>query len=113
MYEDGEGVPGSAVVAARWYRKAADHSPSWLGGVWEAEGRLADMYRDDRLPRDDVQAYMWFAVVSSTLDPPTDVGIKKISRRMTKAQIMEGQRQAEDWIKRHPLKTQNLAQAER
>jgi TPR repeat protein len=113
MYEDGEGVPESAVVAARWYRKAADHSPSWLGGVWEAEGRLADMYRDDRLPRDDVQAYMWFAVVSSTLDPPTHVGIKKISRRMTKAQIMEAQRQAEDWIKRHPLKTQNLAQAER
>lgn len=70
MYADGEGVPESDVTAARWYRKAADHSPSYLGGIWEAEVQLAYMYRNGRLPKDDVQAYMWFAIVGSTTDPP-------------------------------------------
>jgi TPR repeat protein len=112
MYEDGEGVPESDVIAARWYRKAADHSPTWLGGVSEGASRLVDMYREGRLPRDDVQAYMWSAIVDSSLNPPTDEDIKKISRRMSKAQIAEAQRRAEDWIKRHPFETQALAQAD-
>ena len=28
-------------MAASWYRKAADHLPDDLGGVWEAEVQLA------------------------------------------------------------------------
>jgi len=113
MYEDGEGIPESDVIAALWYRKAADHSPTWLGGVWEAVTKLVDMYREGRLPRDDVQAYMWSAILDSSSNPPTDEDIKRISRRMSKAQIAEAQRRAEDWIKRHPFETQTLAQAER
>jgi uncharacterized protein len=113
MYEDGEGVPQSDVIAARWYRKAADHSPTWLGGVWDGARKLVEMYRDGRLPRDDVQAFMWFAIFNSSLDPPTAEGIKKISRRMSQAQIVEAQRRAEDWIKRHPFETQTLAQVEK
>jgi TPR repeat protein len=113
MYEDGEGVPESDVIAARWYRKAADHSPTWLGGVWAAASKLVDMYREGRLPRDDVQAYMWSAIVDSSLEPPTDEDIKKFSRRMSKAEIVEAQRRAEDWAKRHPFEKQTLAQAEK
>src|SRR5262249_49674160 len=71
MYEDGEGVPQSDISAASWYRRAADHVPQWVGGVWEAEVQLAYMYRDGRL-RDKVQAYMWFAIVSSYSDRPVD-----------------------------------------
>jgi hypothetical protein len=59
------------------------------------------MYRDGRLPKDDVQAYMWFAIVGSSSDPPTDGQVKKVARHMTKAQIVEAQRQAQDWVKRH------------
>jgi len=113
MYEDGEGVPESDVVAARWYRRAADHSPSYLGGVFNAEVQLAYMYRDGRLPKDDVQAYMWFAIVGSSVDPATDDDIKKVARHMTKAQIVEAQRRAEDWIKRHTPHSETVAQAER
>ena len=63
-----------------WYRKAADHSPSYLGGVWEAEVQLSYMYRDGRLPEDNVQAYMWFAIVGG------DGDIKQVARHMTKGQ---------------------------
>ena len=101
MYEDGEGVPANDVIAAHWYREAADHSPSYLGGVWEAETQLVYMYRDRRLPRDDVQAYMWFSIVGSSVEPPDDGDIKKVARHMTKEQIAEAQSLAEDWVKRH------------
>jgi TPR repeat protein len=101
MHEHGEGVPESASLAASWYMKAADHSPAYLGGVWEAEVQLAYMYRDGRL-KDKVQAYMWFAIVGSSVDPPTDDDTRQVARHMTKAQIVRAQRLAEDWIKRHP-----------
>jgi len=97
MYEDGEGVPESDSLAASWYRKAADHSPAYLGGVWEAEVQLSYMYRDGRLPEDNVQAYMWFAVVGG------DDDMKRVARHMTREQILQAQRMAEDWIKQHTL----------
>jgi len=102
MYEYGEGVPESDSLAASWYRKAADHSPAYLGGVFEAEVQLTYMYRDGRLPKDDVQAYMWFAIVGSSVTPPTDDDMRQVARHMTRAQIFQAQRLAEDWIKRHP-----------
>jgi TPR repeat protein len=105
MYEDGEGVPESDSLAASWYRKAADHSPAYLGGVWEAEVQLAYMYRDGRL-KDKVQTYMWFAIVGSSVDPPTDDDMTQVARHMTRAQIVQAQRLAEDWIKRHPWQRQ-------
>ena len=114
MYEDGEGVPQSDLVAASWYRKAADHSPAYLMGIWEAVVQLAYMYRNDRLPKDDIQAYMWFAILGSSSNPLTDADdLKKISRRMTKPQIVKAQRRTQYWIKRHPFETQTLAQAEK
>jgi hypothetical protein len=105
MYEDGEGVPECDSLAASLYRKAADHSPAYVGGVWEAEVQLAYMYRDGRL-KDKVQAYMWFAIVGSSLDPPVDGDVKEVARHMTRAQIVQAQRLAEDWIKRHPWQLQ-------
>jgi uncharacterized protein len=101
MYEDGEGVPESASVAASWYRKAADHFPENAAGVWESEGQLARMYREGRLPKDYVEAYMWFAIVGSAVTPPDVDDMKWAARHMTKARIAKAQRMAEDWIKRH------------
>jgi len=97
MYEDGESVPESDSLAASWYRKAADHSPRYLGGVGEAEVQLSYMYRDGRLPEDNMQAYMWFAIVGG------DDDLKRVARHMTKAQILQAQRMAENWIKQHTL----------
>jgi len=58
------------------------------------------MYRDGRLPKDE-QAYMWFAILDSSLDPPTDGDVKWVARYLTKVQIAQGQRLAEDWVRRH------------
>jgi len=106
MYESGEGVPESVAVAATWYRKAADHFPYVgglpVGGVQEAAITLAYMYRNGRLPEDNVQAYMWFAIVGSSVVPPTDDDMKRVSRHMTKAQIAKAQHMAADWVNRHP-----------
>jgi len=101
MYEEREGVPENYSLAATWYRKAADHVPEY-GGVWEAETQLAYMYRDGRLRGDNVQAYMWFAIVGFSVVPPTDDDMKRVAQHMTKAQIVQAQRMAEDWMKRHP-----------
>ena len=108
MYENGEGVPESETAAASWYRKAADHVPQWLGGVWQAEGELSYLYRNGRLPKDDVQAYMWFAIVDSSMDRPVDDDLKRIARHMMKAQVAQAQRMTEDWVKRH-MRAANLA----
>jgi hypothetical protein len=101
MYEEGEGVPESDFLAASWYREAADHIPQDLGGVWGAQTQLAQMYRQGRLPNDYVEAYMWFAVVGSSVAPPYDDDIKWAARHMTQAQIAKAQRMAEDWTRRH------------
>lgn len=105
MYQEGEGVPLSNALADSWFRKAADHfayvGDQQVGGVWEAETELAYMHRDGRLPKYNLQAYMWFAIVDSSLNPPNDDDVKSVARHMTKAQIAQAQRMAEDWTKRH------------
>ena len=101
MYEDGHGVPRSDEDAAYWYRRAADHF-SDVSGVFQAEVQLAYMYRDGRLKRNDVEAYKWFAVVGSSVDPPTDEDVEEVAKHMTKAQIAEAQQRAWAWIEHHP-----------
>jgi TPR repeat protein len=113
MYQDGEGLRESNTVAAHWFRRAADHTPSYLGGVWEAKVELANMYHDGRLPRDIVQEYMWSAIVAAYSNNPTDDEIKSLARRMTKAQLGEAKRLATDWINRHPLEPGIFAQTQR
>ena len=113
MYEEGKDVPESDSLAASWYRKAADHFSDHVGGVWEAEVQLAYLYRDGRLPQDYVQAYMWFAIVGSAVVPTDDDEMKWAAEHMTKAQIAQAQRMAEDWIKRHTAKPVDLVQAKR
>ena len=112
MYEYGEGVPESDVVAANWYRKAADHF-SDVSGVWQAEVQLAYLYRDGHLPQDYVEAYMWLAIVGSSVDPPVADEIKGIAQQMTRTQIAEAQHRAEDWIERHTRPSETLARAGR
>jgi TPR repeat protein len=101
MYEDGEGVPEDDSMAASWYRKAADHFSEGVGGVWEAEGQLAQLYRHGRLPKNYVEAYMWFAIFGSSMIPPALDDMEWATRRMTKEQIAKAQHMAEDWTRRH------------
>jgi len=115
MYEEGEGVPQSDSLAASWYRKAADHltyagGVPMAGGVREAAIELAYMYRDGRLPRDYVEAYMWFVVRSFGMDTDDD-DVKWAAQHMTKTQLAQAQRRTQDWIKRHTAPPENVASA--
>jgi TPR repeat protein len=111
MYEDGEGVPESDIVAASWYRKAADHF-SDVSAAWPAKVQLAYMSRDGRL-QDYVESYMWLAIVGSSVVPPDTDEIKGVAQHMSKTQIAEAQRRAEDWIERHTRPSKTLAHAGR
>jgi len=106
MYEEGKGVPESDFMAASWYRKAADHFPhsGHVGGIWEAEVQLANLYRHGRLPKDDIEAYMWFAIVGSSVVPADGSDMRLAAQHMTKSQIAKAQRMADDWIKCHTAK---------
>lgn len=103
-YQHGEGVPKSNERAAYWFERAADHF-SDISGVFDAVGELAYMYRDGRLKGNDEEAYMWFAVVDSFLDPPidpaTDPDVKRVANRMSKLEVAEAQQRTSDWINRH------------
>jgi len=101
MYEDGKGVPKSDKHAAYWFRRAADHY-SDLSGVFQAEAELAYLYRDGRLKGNDVEAYMWFAIVGGRVSPPTDEDVKEVSQSMTQPQIAEAQQKVDQWIAFHP-----------
>jgi hypothetical protein len=56
---------------------------------------------------------MWFAIVGSAVVPTDDDEMKWAAEHMTKAQIAQAQRMAEDWIKRHTAKPVDLVQAKR
>lgn len=100
MYEDGHGVSKSDEDAAYWYRRAADHF-SDVSGVFQAEADLAYMYRDGRLKRNDVEAYMWFAIVGASVEPPTDEDVKEVSQSMTQPQIAEAKAKVTTWTQHH------------
>lgn len=104
MYEGGHGVPQSEQDAAAWFRRAADHF-SDIDGVSQSEVQLAHMYRDGRLNGNDVEAYMWFAIVGALVDPPTDDAAKEVAKWMTTAQIAEAQQKVRAWIRHHPQRS--------
>ena len=100
MYEGGEGVSESDVLAATWYRKAADHFTD-AGGVWEAITEMVYLYRDERLPKNGVEDYMWSAILESCSSPPSDTDTQRAARQISRAQINEAQLLARDWIQKH------------
>jgi TPR repeat protein len=104
MYEEGKGVPKSNERAAYWFRRAADHF-SDISGVFSAIGELAYMYRDERLNGNNIDAYMWLAVVDASVDPPidqaTDDDLERVAKRMTKLEIVEAQQKTRDWTNHH------------
>lgn len=101
MYEDGHGVPESNEDAAYWYRRAADHFAD-VSGVFQAEVQLAYMYRDGRLKRNDVEAYMWFAIVGAAVKSATDTDVKEVSESMSQPQIAEALERVSVWTQHHP-----------
>jgi hypothetical protein len=65
MYEDGEGVQQNYVMAAKWYRKAAERVPDF-GGARQGRNNLGLLYLNGLgVPKDLVHAYTWFSWTGS------------------------------------------------
>jgi TPR repeat protein len=91
MYEDGEGVQQNYTLAANWYRKAAEHVPN-LGGAGQGRNNLGLLYMNGLgVPKDYVQAYMWFRLANS------DANLSYAKSQMNPSQIIEAERKATEW----------------
>jgi TPR repeat protein len=103
MYEDGEFVSQNCALAAKWYRKAAEHVPN-LGGAGEGRNNLGNLYLSGLgVPKNYVLAYMWFALAS------VDTDLKEAASHMTPAQVAQAQRMAQDWVRQHATKQEEIS----
>jgi TPR repeat protein len=75
---------------------AAEHVPD-LGGAGQGRTNLRLLYLNgDGVPRDYVQAYMWFKLTASQTNLPY------AKAQMTSEQIEEAERMATEWKRSHP-----------
>ena len=96
MYENGEGVAQNYVLAAKWYRKAAEHVPDF-GGAGQGRNNLGLLYLSGRgVSKDLLRAYMWFRLAG------TEVNLSDAKAQMTAAQVGEAERMATEWKSSHP-----------
>ena len=102
IYDLGRGgIPQDFKKAMNWYLRAAqqDH-PS-------AQNNLGVMYLNgDGVPKDYVQAYMWFSIIDADGYSGTQAGRDRdnVAQHMTPAQIAEAQRLTTEWLEKHPPK---------
>lgn len=87
MYSNEYGVEQNYVEAITWYRYAAET------GDAKSQFNLGVMYLNGQgVPQDYVIAYMWFNLAAAQENKISANGKEIIIKRMTQAQIAEGQR---------------------
>ncbi len=96
MYYLGRGVPQDYVLAAKWFREAAEH------GNAESQVLLGGMYMNGQgVPQDYVMAHMWFNLASAGLTGEArDAAANardQIASLITPSQVAEAQRLAREW----------------
>jgi len=88
LYDDGR----QYAEAAKWYRKAAHQ------GLGDAQFNLGLLYaKGQGVPRDYVQAYMWFELSAGQDDKSALRNRDAAARRMTSQQIAEARQLAREW----------------
>lgn len=101
MYFTGQGVDQDQTQAVDWFRKAATQ------GHGEAQYLLGLMYKNHAagMPKDLVLAYMLWNLAAANGSANASDQRAQIVRRMTKAQIDEGQALSSNWKVGTPLPT--------
>ena len=92
------GVTQDYAEAAKWYKKAAEQGDSVSQII------LGAMYEKGKgISKDFVEAYKWFSISGETGNGR--MYIEKLGKRkMTTAQIAEGQKLAQEWMEKHQKK---------
>ena len=98
MYEEGAGVLQDYIEAAKWYRMSAE------GGSIVAKVNLGVMYEEGRpgLSQDLVQTHMWFNLAAAQGSADAASFRDDVAATMTPEQVAEAQRQAQEWLNKHP-----------
>ena len=96
LYRDGDGVAKDAKQAVYWLRQSAENGYAF--GMFN----LARIYAEGNgVPRDDVEAHKWLNIASSiNFDEKAAFERELVARRMSRQQIAEAERRAQDWINR-------------
>lgn len=91
LYQDGRGVARDYTEAARWYKAAAKQ------GHVEAQFNLGTMYRYGvGVARDLVEADAWLTVAAGAGHADATAGRALVEKRMSQAQLDDGQRRADE-----------------
>ncbi len=103
-YATGEDVPQDYSEAARWFSLAADR------GQVTAQATLAAYYWAGRgVPQDLHKAYFWAVLAQAGGDEASKVRTSFLASRMTRAEVVAAQQEADDWIKRHRAETETAS----
>lgn len=95
-YATGEDVPQDYSEAARWFSLAANQ------GQVMAQATLAAYYWAGRgIPQDLHKAYFWAVLAQAGGDEASKVRTSFLASRMTHADLVAAQQEADDWIKQH------------
>jgi putative methionine-R-sulfoxide reductase with GAF domain len=103
-YATGEDVPQDYGEAVRWFSMAAEQghviSQATLGAYfWAGRG----------VPQDLVKAYFWSVLAQTGGDEASKYRVALLASRMSRAQVVAAQQQANDWIKQHQLPARSSA----
>ena len=96
-FEHGKGATQSYSQAHHWYLKAAEQgNPSAMHG-------LGDLYlRGQGVPQNQTEAYKWFNLAAVSGQKAFVSSRDRLSKRLSPAQLADGQKLSADWVKKHP-----------
>ncbi|MBV8052932.1 MAG: GAF domain-containing protein [Acidobacteriaceae bacterium] len=97
-YATGEEVPQDYAQAVRWFTKAAEQgqvaAQATLGAYyWAGRGVAPDLMR----------AYFWSFLAEAGGDEASRSRVALLASRLTRAQIVAAQKQANEWFKQHQM----------
>jgi len=97
-YATGNEVKQDYSEAARWFSKAAEQ------GHVTAQATLGAYYWAGRgVPQDLGKAYFWSILARAGGDEGSKYRVAALTSRLSHAQVLAAQQQADDWIKQHQL----------
>jgi hypothetical protein len=95
-YATGEEVKQDFGEAAKWFSKAADQ------GHVKSQGILGAYYMMGRgVPEDFNKAYFWSVLARAGGDEGSKYRVAFLTSRMSRAQVVEAQQTADNWIRDH------------
>ena len=101
-YATGDEVPQSYSEAVRWFSKAAEQ------GHVVAQATLGAYYWAGRgVPQDVSKAYFWSILARAGGDEASKYRAAVLTSRMSRAQVLAAQQQADEWIHQHQLANQS------